>query len=155
MVSAAHILVLVIPLVGIILLVIGLRYKPASERRSVPTGESRHGRAIVALIIGLLSLAWFLWGLFILWAQHSGIRASVHVLECGRLTGCRALWQPTDTIDERLTLVGADGTDSGHNVDVHIHGGYAFTNSVFTPILAVGLGGAGLGLAGPIRRAAS
>jgi hypothetical protein len=102
---------------------------------------------VLAVIIGAVCLPM---GVYVLWAQHSGVSASVSVVEChrvGRGDECTGQWRDGDEI-RSVHIVSATNPDVGDLIRMRIHGGKAYSTSPALPLVFFGFGAALLGAAG-------
>ena len=64
----------------------------ATDRRPKPSGRI-HTRDVIAFVFGVVCVGF---GVYLVWAQHTGIAADVTVLEChhvGRSDECSGQWR--------------------------------------------------------------
>lgn len=113
------------------------------------------GREWVAIVLGIACVGF---GMYVLWAQHTGITADVKVLECHRVDGvrssstrCSGQWHDGTTISE-VRIVGTSMPHPGNTVPMRIHGSKAYTQSAVLPLIAFGFGAVALFGGGYARR---
>ena len=113
-----------------------------TDQRPVP---SRPGlsREWIAIVSGIACVGF---GMYVLWAQHTGITADVKVLECHRAAGvrsssnvCSGQWQDGTVITE-VRIVAMSLPHPGDTVAMRIHGDKAYTQSVGLPLMSFGFG---------------
>lgn len=112
-------------------------------RRTEDSRLARGGRALLVLVVGLFGLCVIAWAGYGLWAGHSGIATRVEIVECGNTSifgpmkgpgggftrDCSAVWRSADGSEQMVTVHFIRHPHEGQTVDVHIHGGQAYTNS--------------------------
>ncbi len=120
--------------------------------QSAPPGR---GREWVAIILGIACVGF---GLYVLWAQHTGITSDVKVLECHQVAGvrssstrCSGQWQDGTTISE-VRIVGTAMPRPGETVPMRIHGEKAYSPSTGLPLISIGFGAVALFVGGYARR---
>lgn len=108
-------------------------------------------RIIVAALIGVVLIPV---GIYALWAQHSGVPASVKVIECdyaGRGRTCTGQWEDSSGT-HYVGLVTAGYPNVGDVTQMRIHGDKAYPTSPLMPALLIGAGTVTLGGAGYAAR---
>lgn len=104
-------------------------------------------RECVATVLGIACVGF---GMYVLWAQNTGITADVKVLECHRVAGvrssstrCSGQWQDGTVISD-VRIVAMSMPHPGDVVPMRIHGTKAYPQSVGIPLISFGFGAAAL-----------
>jgi len=112
-------------------------------------------REWVAIILGLACVAF---GIYVLFAQHTGLTADVKVIECHRTAGvrsnsttCSGQWQDGTTTNEVL-IIAMSMPRPGDTVPMRIHGSKAYPPSSGILLMSFGFGAAALLGGGYARR---
>lgn len=108
--------------------------------------RARIARALAALA-GIICIPV---GIYVVWAQHSGILATVTIVEChnaGRARTCTGQWQDSSG-PQSVHIVAAESPRAGDAMTMRIHGGKAFSTSPLTSSLLIVVGTVLLGGAG-------
>lgn len=120
--------------------------------QSAPPGRIREW---IAIILGIACVGF---GIYVLFAQHTGITADVKVLECHRVAGvrssstqCSGQWHDGTTVNE-VRIVGSSMPRPGETVPMRIHGDKAFSPSAGLPLISLGFGAVALLVGGWARR---
>ncbi len=119
--------------------------------QSAPPGRIREW---VAIILGIASVGF---GVYVLWAQHTGITADVKVLECHRVAGvrssstrCSGQWHDGTTISD-VRIVGSSMPRPGDTVPMRIHGDKAYSPAIGLPLISFAFGAVALLVGGYAR----
>lgn len=109
-----------------------------TDRQPEPSRPS-HIREWIVIVLGVACIGF---GMYVLWAQHTGITADVTVFEChhvGRQNACSGRWQD-GAATSQVRIVAMPLPDPGETVPMRIHGGKAYSQSAGVPLLPFGFG---------------
>lgn len=101
------------------------------------------GREWIVIVLGIACVGF---GIYVLWAQHTGIVADVQVLEChdvGRHGVCSGQWRD-GTVMSPVKIVAMSLPHPGDTVAMRIHGSKAYSRSASLPLLPGGFGAVAL-----------
>lgn len=105
----------------------------------------------MAIVFGIACVGFGIWAV---WAQHTGITVNVKVLEChdvGRNSECSGQWHD-GTVTRSVWIVAMPLPDPGETVPMRIHDGKAYSQSAGLPLMAFGFGALTLFVGGYSRR---
>ncbi len=122
-----------------------------ADNRPRPSRRNRV-RDGIALVFGVVCVVF---GVYLVWAQHTGTTADVTVLEChhvGRSDECSGQWRD-GVVTRSVWIVATPLPDPGEIVPMRIHDGKAYSQSALLPLMAFGFGALMLFAAGySVRR---